>query len=33
MWLYESRYGMASPTLEAMAAGRAPIYSSAARVS
>jgi len=33
MWLYESRYGMPSPTLEAMAAGRAPIYSSAARVS
>jgi soluble lytic murein transglycosylase len=33
MWLYESRYGMDSPTLEAMAAGRAPIYSGAARVS
>jgi|GEM_PF-634932 len=33
MWLYESRYGMDSPTLEAMAAGRAPVYSSAARVS
>ncbi|MET0546850.1 MAG: transglycosylase SLT domain-containing protein [Caulobacterales bacterium] len=32
MWLYEARYGQPSPTLEAMAAGKAPYYSGTARI-